>query len=475
MKNFLATISLKRIFSLFTIITIFLLFIVIFFAGKQYFLYRHCINIVDSSQQLLFHYTGIKEHINETLLNDKLPNVSEINKEIQGLDTHLQGILEDILIPEEFKLNFISQLDLVNVTVALRNLQNITQDTKNKETTALSIQLRSINTKLNSFNQLISRYTQTQLLGLHKALVGLLAIVIALVSLMLFIVNQYITAPLLHACRSLSPDDSTPVTLFSFHKIIETLAAGSSGITTNNSERNSRELTSLYRYSSIGHLLGGLSHELTNISNGTINYTQAVLDLSADSNLDEDSTQLLQKLYVEEKKMSQLLSNMITFTSGSESGQAKIMTADDFFEQIIGLTQSTFKNENIQIQLQLNTQGTMLKNHVNDLQLIVLSALQNSRTALNKKFSGSRPGEESKKIAIRYDEQDLEENGIIIEILDNGIQLSTPTPDTKTTISWPNMVFCKDFMQTLGGSLSLNRKSDQSNSCIITLPLTSKK
>jgi hypothetical protein len=271
MKNLFAKISLKRIFTLFTVTTLCLLFVVILFAGKQYLLFRHCEKLVVSSQHLLFQFTGIKEHINDTLLSAKELNSPELIKEIQGLDIELQNILEDILIPEEFKLNFISQIDLINITVSLRNIHNSRDSLEPEQLTKLSTQLRSIHSKLDSFNQLITRYTQTQLLGLHQALVGLLSIVIALVSIMLLVINRYITAPIIHYCRTLFPEEKANISLFSLHKTIENLANQPSEGTRPSSAGNTRELSRLYRYSSIGHLLGGLGHELTNLSNGAIN------------------------------------------------------------------------------------------------------------------------------------------------------------------------------------------------------------
>jgi signal transduction histidine kinase len=476
MRNLLSKISLKRIFSLFTVTTIVLLLIVIFFAGKQYFLYRHCEMLVDSSQHLLFQFTGIKEHINETLLNKRPLNTPDLIKEIQGLDTRLQDILEDILIPEEFKLNFISQVDLVNITVALRNIQNSPEATNSEQIGMLSSQLRSINSKLNGFHQLISRYTQTQLLGLHKALVGMLSIVIALVSIMLLIINQYITSPILHYCRTLFPKEKEFISLFSLHETIETLATQPISDKSKTDTGDSRELTRLYRYSSIGHLLGGLSHELTNLSNGAINYTQAILDLSEDINLDHDSKELLQKLFIEEKKISQLLTNMITFTSGSANGEVKVLTMDELFENIRLLVHGTFKNEKINLAITMKDPALMLKNHVSDLQLVILSALQSSRTALTEKFTGNQSETGRKKIDIVFDEIVKEHNEIIIVIRDNGApHAATVTESNQQSPGpWHNMSFCKDFLKTFGGNLTLSRDQDKTNLCRISIPFSEK-
>ena len=474
MKNILSKISLKNIFSLFTVTTIGLLLIVIFFASKQFFLYRHCEKLVDSSQHLLFQFTGIKEHINETLLSNKTLNSSALINEIQGLDIRLKNILEDILIPEEFKLSFVSQLDLVNITVALRGIQNNDGAPTPEEIGTLSTQLRNIHSKINSFHQLITRYTQTQLLELHQALVGLLSIVIALVSIMLLVINKYITSPIIHYCRNLFPKETDTISLFTLHKTIETLASQSPVRKTTDLSKETKELSRLYRYSSIGKLLGGLSHELTNLSNGAINYTQAILDLSDDLHLDEDAKELLQKLFTEEKKMSQLLTRMIHFTSGSVKGDAKVLSVDEIFDDITTLVHGTFKNDGIELTVSLGDPTLTLNNHINDLQLVILSALQSSRASLNRKFNKSHSG--TKQIEVNLDNEAITENKVVVSIHDNGApkDFKETAKDDPSVRPWHNMTFCTDFLQTFGGNLDISRAEDQTNLCIITIPLHGK-
>jgi signal transduction histidine kinase len=472
MKDLFSKISLKRIFSLFTIGTTCMLLIVIIFSSKQYFLYQHCEKLVNSSQQLLFQFTGIKEHINVSLLNKKQLNSQELIKEIQGLDVKLRSILEDILIPEEFKLSFISQLELVNITVTLRSVQNSGDIPSKTELASLSTQLSTIHSKINSFYQLISRYTQKQLLRLQQALVGLFAIVIALISIMLLVINKYITSPIIHYCKKQFPDKKDNISLFSLHKTIENLASERTEKVFSSSETDTGELSRLYRYSSIGHLLGGLSHELTNISNGAINYTQALLDISTDLQLDHDSKQLLHKLFEEERKISYLLTNMISFTSGSRTGEAKALSIEELFEQVNSLVRGTFKNEGIELTINLNDPTVMLNNHVSDLQLVILSALQNCRIALNSRHINDGTG--LKKISITIDEKELIQQNVTISILDNGAPRSATRSGSGSQGSWHNISFCKAFLGTFGGSLDVSRNHDEENNCTIIVPLHNK-
>lgn len=311
MKAIFSKISLKSVFYIFTGSTICLLFVVIFLAGKQYLLYHHCEQIVNTSQNMLFQFTGMKEHINDTLLSQKPLNKTELIKEIKGLDGELTAVLDDILIPEEFKLAFITQVDLVNVTVSLRNMPKTPETSTPAQLAALSTQLRLISTKLTGFHELVTRHTQKQLLRLHRALVGMLALVVATVSIMLLVVNNYITTPIIHYCRSLFPTKSSgEISLFTLNSAIESLASQQSNNKTLPSGTDHqwpvKELARLYRYSSIGHLLSGLSYELINLSNGVINYTQALTDLIDELHLDSDTKTLLQKLFSEEKDVTAL-------------------------------------------------------------------------------------------------------------------------------------------------------------------------
>ncbi len=470
MKNIFSKISLKRVFSLFTFSTIALLLLIIFLAGKQYLLYRHCGQIVESSQHLLFQFTGIKEHINETLLHSKSLNSQELIKEIQGLDDELTRILDDVLIPEEYKLNFLSQFDLVNITVTLRSFQTTTEGANTNQLTKLTTQLQNIHSKLSIFHQLLTRYTQKQLLGLHRALVGLLAIIIALVSIMLMVINQYITSPIIHYCKILFPDEKDSISLFSLHKTIENLATQPAKRSVHQSKGNAAELSILYRNSSIGNLLGGLSNELTNRSNGIINYTQAILDLSEDLQLDNDSKQLLQKLFTEEKKMAELLMHMLQFTSISKTGDPQSLSLNDLFDHITLLVRGTFKNDRIDLIIQLDDPTRILNYHVSDLQLVVLSALQSSRAALNE-LSGSAD-DPQKQISISFSDEMIAENRVLIEIHDNGApwNLNVDRAGSGPNKPWHNMTFCNNFLQTFGGNLSVTREGGETNLCVIEIP-----
>jgi len=66
-------------------IAILLLLAVSILGVRQYLLYQHCEQVVATSQQLLFQFSTIKEHINETLLTRKELGFKNLRAEIEEL------------------------------------------------------------------------------------------------------------------------------------------------------------------------------------------------------------------------------------------------------------------------------------------------------------------------------------------------------------------------------------------------------
>jgi len=169
---------------------------------KQYFLYKHCRETVSLSNQLLFGFTSIKEHISETLLTGGRVDIQEVSREIQGFDGQIKKIGDDILIPEELKASFISQVNMVSLVVQLRAVQGSEEPSPQKMAT-LAESLRSVSGRLLKFHEVLSAYTQSLLLGLHRVVVGTLALVVFVVCSMLFFMHRYISEPILKLYRSI--------------------------------------------------------------------------------------------------------------------------------------------------------------------------------------------------------------------------------------------------------------------------------
>ncbi|MBC8209003.1 MAG: hypothetical protein H8E79_07540 [Desulfobulbaceae bacterium] len=193
---------LNRLFQIISIAAIILLAATIVLGIKQHFLYKHCDQMISKSERMLFQFTTLKEHINDTLITHKKLNIKELSIEIEALKEHLDVISDDLLIPADFKMALISEVDLVGLAVALRGLDSNTENSVAMQLSPLSQRLTTLSSRLTHFHKTLTTYTQGLLLGLHKIIIGSLAMVIFLISLLLFIVNRSIAKPIYDLCRN---------------------------------------------------------------------------------------------------------------------------------------------------------------------------------------------------------------------------------------------------------------------------------
>ncbi|HEB49681.1 MAG TPA: hypothetical protein ENI89_03650 [Desulfobulbus sp.] len=228
MTHFLQNMEIRKTFQVMTGIIILLLVSITGLGVRQYLLYRHCDQVVARSNDLLFQFTSIKEHINEALLTGSHLDVQEISREIRSFDKELKTIINDILIPEEFKLSFISQIDLVGLVVQLRSVQEEGGQQAEK-IRRLNRSLRSISGRFLRFHELLAGYTNSLLLGLHKVIVGTLALVVFIMSSMLFLINRTLAEPLLRLSRTVlaaleengDTDQKRAISIQALEKLIE--------------------------------------------------------------------------------------------------------------------------------------------------------------------------------------------------------------------------------------------------------------
>ena len=184
-----------------------LLAIVLFLGTKQFFLYRHYTEVSSKSEQLVFSFSNIKEHITEALIAGNSLDIKKNIEDIQKLNVDITTILNDILIPDEYKLIFINQIDLGAIILQLKEIRD-GQAASNENRIKLSANLRQLYNRLERFDQVIRHHVSVQLAGFQKIVVGILGFVIFTLVTMFLLWNRKVAAPLLslmkqlHACRT---------------------------------------------------------------------------------------------------------------------------------------------------------------------------------------------------------------------------------------------------------------------------------
>ncbi len=639
--------NLKKLFAFLSFSTLFFLLIISALGFRQYLLYQHCEQILSESDQLLFQYTAIKEHISSSLLTGATLDHLKLKQELEELNDEIQIIIDDILIPKEMKMAFISQVDLVSLIVQLRVVQD-NKEADPKQLNNLGLQLQSISSRLQNFHKILASYTQTQHQGLHKIIVGTLALTVFLITSLLFLISRYVLSPILHLCATVgnsfttknqaeqdltlvasmehlesavnqtanerkrlnnlmlvtdqllkrveaddneqnlwqnlctqlqtNPDysfvwigtpaavgdylepstgfghnamaseewlenlsyllkychqeggicDTARKTLASHKPFIqssktstipegllkyisfqedffisasfpimeeekaksvltiysttprcfgmqETVLLGfliqwvsaherfttSTNICQQTAPQPASDMSNLYRFSALGLLTAGLAHELTDISNGAINYTQVLQDHVAEKSANQEEKMLLDKLFSEERKIADLATKLLQFTRDDKS-QPKDLLLSENIDVVLTFIDKQLKVDGIELVKDIMIDRQQVEQDRADIQLVFLSLLLHSRAALLESNDDSI----HKRIVVKaYQEKNA---ALTLMIQHPGDSMGKDTLPQSTP--WPPFAFCHEILERSGGTLTT--KGDGSTSTAYLMGLT---
>ncbi len=478
-QKLLLGLPLRKSFFLGAGLAILLLLTVTLLGIKQYLLYQHCDKVVAASRRLLFQFSTIQEIVNETLIVKRTLQFKDINDEIEALENDIATIVDDVLIPEQYRQGFISQSDLVGLVVKLRTIQQSTETPTPEQLTSTIGMLRALDGRISQFHQGITTYTQGLLLGLHTTLAGFLALALSVISILFFLVNRFLTRPILQLNEQANISTLIDHLSQNRQQQAESIMSGQCGI---NNSPSLISLSSMFRFAAIGHLTTGLAHELTNLSNGAINYSQALLDLSDDSTQGTESKALLEKLLLAEKKISALAVELQKIM-GDTKGDNRPYSFSELIQPIEILSKGQMKTEGIELHVSIAPGLPMISTRGKDLQMVMLSLLHKSRIRIGAKYPSGR--HEHKNILINATAlplaHDSTENPqptqsrIQVHLQDFGIpwQPSATGQDSGNEVSsqcWLAVQLCQEFLHNIGGNLMVESSSDQNNTCTIIFP-----
>jgi len=136
-------------------------------------------------------------------------------------------------------------------------------------------------------------------------------------------------------------------------------------------------------------LAAGVAHEINNLSNGIINYAQVLADegVEQDSKIDHERFELLHKIISEGERIAKIVQKLLFY--GREKGRSKdLISIHDVIEDVLLLVKHQFKNDGIKVDFDIQNDLPPVTFESPHLQLVFLNILNNSRRALNEKYSG---------------------------------------------------------------------------------------
>lgn len=295
-------ISLRKIlFSVFCAVAA-LLTLVVVLGLLQYRFTHDYDTIIYQGEKILFRFDTLRELLTRSMLAGTVADVEDVANKIDALNVDLNRLLENTLVPGEFKLALINQVDLPGMSLLARK---VAQDPKDEKTVLqLHDQLRALADNLMQFDRLLSSQMKARLIRFQGLAIGALTLIIASVSLLILFLYQKALMPLLTLDQYLMQTnlrDPLPVDAKACRevaelteKINELIAAGATAGAYDEEGRG--------RFSFSPQELNGLSNTL----NGIMNYTQLLIDESERS-LDEEQREILLKIREASEKMGSIV------------------------------------------------------------------------------------------------------------------------------------------------------------------------
>ncbi|MDH3360044.1 MAG: hypothetical protein OEL55_04160, partial [Desulfobulbaceae bacterium] len=228
----------------------------------------------------------------------------------------------------------------------------------------------------------------------------------------------------------------------------------------------------------ISELSAGVAHEISDLSNGIINFAQLLTDNSPTQTDDDEDKKILDKIINGGERIAEIVHKLI-FYGQRENVGGEYLPLPTVLDDAIMLIKHHLKTEGIQLGLELNARPQSIPVHAQLMQQVLINIFNHRRHALNRKYGGR---DADKRITLGSDS--FSESGkrfYRINFIDQGEDLTTAdikrfSSDIDDRLEISNSLKelqnCRQLVESQGGSLRLEKQMDnESLSIRITFPL----
>lgn len=262
--------------------------------------------IVKESESTIFLYATIRQQATEGLLSRDPTPLLAAAKEFEQLQGRYTAMLDNHLIPGQYKLSFLQDLDLEQVVI---NLRNLAEKPANQDLILTIIsQLRQINKQFLQFDRIVVSEMRNRVMQYQKRGLVLMGLIIFLTCFTLIILYLKSVKPLidLAAQAEQALRDGTPLELKEDKKSsveVRALITSFNQLLQNPKEASSGDLTYNRREAEFSAIV----NEVTNRLNGIINYSQLLADYCEAEEVGDEQKQILSKIIENGEKSAVIL------------------------------------------------------------------------------------------------------------------------------------------------------------------------
>jgi signal transduction histidine kinase/HAMP domain-containing protein len=167
--------------------------------SRQYRSHKEYENIIKQNEKIIFQFATIREHITESLLENRHQQLRNITSEIENLNVNITQILQQPIIPDEYRISFAGQVDFAGIILLLRGVGSGNQT--QAKIRQLNQEIRILGERLMLFDRVIVEHVKRKLVGFQNFVIGLLAIILFIVIYILLFWHRQIAAPLINLVK----------------------------------------------------------------------------------------------------------------------------------------------------------------------------------------------------------------------------------------------------------------------------------
>lgn len=224
--------------------------------SRQYRSHKEYQNIIEQNEKIIFQFATIREHITESLLENRHQQLNSITSEIENLNVNISQILQQSIIPDEYRISFAGQVDFAGIILLLRSIG--TGDQAQTKIRQLNQEIRLLSERLMLFDRVIADHVKRKLVGFQSFVIGLLAIILFIVIYILLFWQGQIGLPLIDLVKQIKEVTSGKRSAISLQKKSGEVAelAGSFQSLLSQQNRTSSEVSRYNRVLEMVHNVG---------------------------------------------------------------------------------------------------------------------------------------------------------------------------------------------------------------------------
>ncbi len=262
--------------------------------------------IVKDSEKTIFLYSTIREQATEGLLSQNSTQLLAAAREIEQLHGRYLTLLENRLIPTQYKLSFLKKIDLEEIAIYLKNSAEATTDSK----LALKVlgMLRQINSQFLQFDRIVVSEMKNRIMYYQKRALILMGLIIALTTFTLITLYKKAVQPLVFLATQTrqSLTDKTPLHLKNEHKNsveVRNLLTSFNQLLMAPEETRPDPAVPSRKEAEFSVIV----NEVTNRLNGIINYSQLLADYCEAGKAGGEQKKILYKIIENGEKSAAIL------------------------------------------------------------------------------------------------------------------------------------------------------------------------